>query len=500
MCYNFNEFSWDKIMGFQKVRKFLTDWVSSISLESLRVKFCKSSNECKAKSFLVKFGLFIYFVFFIALIMPQGFDTKLAEREEKFLLPSFTSNQLLDFYGLDDRGHYIVGGRMILEKGFSTAKQDWRMTLWKPGMFVINAFLLSLGENAPVAFFMIVISCLLWAKIFHKTFIICSKYLNLPQFFSFFLPLILLLLSHFRFVVLGDQLFASETYAFSFFFLGTIYFVEYLYRYRASKLLKSGVFFAISTYFRQSSDFIMLCFGLFSLLSLLSIYTLKKSLKVKVSESLSRVINSASVVFVICFSVMSMEKLYNREFLSSGADFLYSYAWLTDEQLGGHDNFVVLGGGNGAACKIAPEVCADFQKRDIFNKRFDQKFMKEIVSTTKETVILHPFEWLYYKIPFLAQYWFNDSPFIADKKIIATNSLLLFLVMAVILMPFFQQSRVNIFCSFLLIVLIVGSLIPILIFHIEPRYLFQIKIAAILLAIITFSDLISRTKLRSSGS
>ncbi len=432
--------------------------------------------------------------------MPNGFDSYLGKVNDKILLPSSTSDQMLEAYGLDDRGHYIAGGKIIVEKGFSEAQHDWRMLMWKPGMFVLHALLMLLGKTSPTAFFMILISSSLWAKIFHKTATIITKFFRINQATAFALPLLLLLtLPQFRFVVLQHQLFASETYAFATFFLGLLYSVNFLLTNKKTDLSKAGIFFALASYIRQSSDFIMIFFGIILVAMYLLSYLAKRSNINLLSEEFVTTIKKSSLIFLVCFSLMLIGKIHDKRLISNGADFLYMQSWLTDEQLGGSDNFVVVGGGNSAACKIAPDICEDFQKRDIANKGLDQQFLDEIITKTKKTILLHPFSWLYYKMPFALQYWFNDSHVSSGATVNTINSILLILVTGIMVLPFFATSRVNIFSSLIMCTLIIGSLIPILIFHIEPRYLFQIKIAAVLLSIIIASDFINRRRINQNA-
>ncbi|NRA73970.1 MAG: hypothetical protein HRU36_04440 [Rickettsiales bacterium] len=176
---------------------------------------------------------------------------------------------------------------------------------------------------------------------------------------------------------------------------------------------------------------------------------------------------------------------------------MYAYLWMTDEQLGGSNNFTVVGGVNAAACKIKPKICAKFQAEDIYNKRWQYKWMKNLIKESKKTVILNPFRWSYYKLPYLFKYWFKEGGDTARTKIIVINSILLVLIFGVIAIALMGKTTLDMVCCLMLFSILLGTIIPHFIIHFEARYLYPMKIFSYITFVIVLINFICNKKKKS---
>ncbi len=449
---------------------------------------------------------FVYLVLLVCMALPQGFDTIINQKGEQKLLASSTAQEIIDFHGDGDMGSYAKGGRFFKNNNIDAIKECWFINCWAPGMFVLYAVLLKLGETTPAVFFIVMMSVVLWASIFNKINNLLNQTFEINSFISFIVPLMLLLISFFREMILGNFVLLSESFSMGVFVLAVLFLVNNLYNNKKTDLILSVLFFILAAYIKASFDFYMRIFTLIWIVS----WTLTMILQLLKNKNKLGTINKNSfstifslhkkIIFIlICFFVFTLPWRIFHTPSWINISYMYSYIWKSDEQLNG-PNFVTEGGVNASACHIDPETCKIFREKFNQGSESDGIFTKNLIKKTRSLIIAHPFAWLYYKLPFLSKYWFQEGNSHATVQTVALNIMFTINLLVIFALALKNRKSLDLFLVLVVLSLGLSSILPSLVLHFEARYLYPLKLFSCIALIISVAAWIQSLKNRNSIS
>ncbi len=452
-----------------------------------------------AKS-LLKYVWLAYCLIFIVAAFPQGFDTIIAQTEDKSLMVWADNQAVQEYFGGADIASYASGGQHLVENPFEF-RDTWYINLWAPGMFLLHGGLLLLDENTPVVLIMMLFSIFLWSFVFSKLCHILSNQLACNILVAFSTPMVCFLVPPFRIITLTSSALGAESYSIAAFALGFLFFIESYFSNNSRKLIiLSGLFFAMAAYMKASFDIYMRIFVSLILLVFIAKYLYMSLLKRMQlvcfkSDDFNLFLKKSLLVFGVFFVVTLPWRIYHTVGWIN-ADYMYAYIWMADEQLA---DFVVAGGANAAACKIKPDICKAFREDDIENNRNKKLWMESLISETKKIIITNPISWAYYKLPYLIKYWFKEGRENASINTIVINSIILALMLGVVIIALVVRSSVDMFCCLIIFTVLAGTIIPHFVMHFEARYLYALKIMTYIVFVVSLTNFIRHRKINKNN-
>jgi hypothetical protein len=410
--------------------------------------------------------IYVVFAVFVTLF-PNGPDSR------QFLV-SLTDapKNMAETFGLSDPGSYLNAALELENLNEITVHQVWVTNLWPPGMLVLNAVLLRFfGDSFGLAF--AVFTMLIWSTL------ISLFALKLRVRFgvngALLLSTLLIISPPIQSWILGYGLFYAEGISVAAFLVGSICLLEMS---RQIKYLNSmhwgilaGIFFSIAAYFRttfSNIQFALLGSAGIATVVLVAALLSKKSnrLVALVKVQVSGIITS----WIVLLSLMEpWLQFKNTRDWSIVGDMFFRGVWRERSTL---PDFAISAGWG---CEINEEFCKEVQDYESVTGALFP--IEEMRSETFLTAIFNPIEYVQDRFTFISESWFF-GPTSADPKFVGLIILFLFgwtLAVLVGSVMKFEFSSLAIFLSILLLAA------PLMIGHIEPRYLIPLQISFFLL-------------------
>jgi hypothetical protein len=189
----------------------------------------------------------------------------------------------------------------------------------------------------------------------------------------------------------------GESFSIGFFLISILLACRSVLRSSWSYAVCSGLFLALSAYFRSQFEIILIVLtGWGVLLALAFIFNSRR--KFSNTEVVKSTIKTIAIVLFVAHTSMLPWRVYH--WVHSGKPLWVHTAWVTfansvmtsedlEKKNGG---FVVAGGGN-LVCRIDPSTCGDLANS---KKLFIQTFIR------------HPLEWYSLKLDVIGKYWFSS--------------------------------------------------------------------------------------------
>jgi hypothetical protein len=443
-----------------------------------------------------------YILFYFGLFVVMGLFITPISTHLNFPFPlSATNAQIYHYWGGADPGSYALGGATIFTKGWLDHSTFWLLDNWPPGFMLLQATIMKVaGVNAPMVAAIQVLAALFLA-ITCNLFRLCIG-VFLKKGYAALLPLVLLLFPHFRIFMLDrTAILLGETFAISFALTGFFCLILAYAKGKKSLALIAGFAFALSAYFRPTSEVFFMVASISFLLIFIVLWLYQrlqgKHFSFQTADKAGvKKINPMTLIFLalVMFHVCTLPyRAYT--FIRTHS---HSFSWVQDTSAIWQQNFTSsealdrAGGGFEAqgegniACLVDKELCEKLSPRVMQRSVSIKELRKDVFLTLYK----HPLRWLYLKYRILPNYWFAsvnnfwDMVAYSAKKDYVENSVFLGCFIFSILWMLFTFRNPYSFIAFWLSSSIVIAYAVIFIFaHYEVRYFFFFKFFFLVTAI-----------------
>ncbi len=423
-----------------------------------------------------------YFGLLLLASLPHGMRTELTPHypcatqlvqpgstcEPKALRPTATNEDIIHVMHGADAAFIAARAKDIVQQRDWTHISVW--PLWPPGMVALQTLLYWISPHVPVALILVMINCAVWAMVCTQLAHIMMKD-GRQRLLAGIFPLLMLLSGCFDYL-LHFGVFFSESFSIAFFLLG----IGTLFLSVQDKDLVhagiAGICFALSAYMRAQTDIIMTL-----ILALMVVYVVWDGLHAK-AFSLQRLralpwlAVTAAAMFFYHIVTFPYRIFHHMHWISFSDNPSWYYIWEKKENLPPAYQFYIQGGGL-AGCDVDAELCNAIHARAAAGKgifTFTDYFW-----FTLQSFLHHPFAWLVFKIAHLRDFWLDQMP----------GSLVITILLPVVLFYSAKKrdDRHTILGLFLCMT-VAGIIGPLLLMHVELRYLYQLKCLILYSAII----------------
>lgn len=389
-----------------------------------------------------------------------------------------TPNELISLSTMGDPATFISTALEITRDGWVTSANQWVFNLWPPGFVLLEALIIKIfGINAPVILVLQILAAGLFSVVLTLLYEFLKGYIN--TIVALVLPLLIFAFPVSRVFLLepvGISL--GESFSIGFFLL----FILLAIRSVGENLLRyavySGIFLALSAYFRSYFETILLFVTIWGILFIVVIL-LKKLYTDEKFKTLIKVM--ALILFVANLSTTPWRTyhfMYQDSIKWVGtSDLMFQNQVRHSKEFVGPAGFILAGGGN-VACRIDHDVCGK---------------IGEAKKLVLKTYIHNPLKWYSTKFESIDKYWYSSiqnwtnvggESLMVDK---ITNGI--FLSMFILLNFLFMNSKIRKNNLYPLLIWFYASLFSsyLIIFtfaHFEVRYFYFPKIVIVFFFII----------------
>lgn len=435
----------------------------------------------RLNNIVVKYSFPIYLVIFLLFSMPNGFDTVYMSNNKGTLLASSNNLEIQKLNGGNDYASYARGGQDYINNGYSF-KNLYYDNMWAPGMFWLHAIILLIGgSTAPAVFLLVLASALIWSGVLTSLFKIFQSY-RLNTLASFCLPAILLLLPVLQIVLSNSNVLGSEPISIGAFVLGFLGFVHWALHGADNKhLWYSGFWFAMSAYFRASCNFYMYVFLGIALAAYILTIAIRY-IKTRKLNATASTFNRAAFIVLLSFFVFTLPwRITHLNWVAP--KYIFAHIWMDDKDLAG---FEINGGMNAAACKIEPDICEKYRAANLNKMQHNGEWMRQLRSNTIKIFLINHIQWVSYKAPYLAKYWYYNDTFTKSWF----NIFILVCLLWLVILSALRKTLVDKILLVSLGSVTIGTIFPHLIIHFEYRYLYPMKIVIPILFMLSVVNLL----------
>lgn len=414
-----------------------------------------------------------YLLILLWMTMPQGTRSLLmpewacapAPCEPVAMKPLSTSADAIRIFGQADPGAVARKARLIVET------KDWaHLSMWPdwpPGMILIQTALYRISPAAPLGLALAVITCSLWACVLTQLSFLAFAW-RWSRLGAFLLPLFLTLCHEFNYLThLG--LFYTESLSIAFFLLG----VGSVFRAVPLRNLKAGLlaglYFALSSYMRAQTDLVMTVAFLLLIACVagaawshfhrVSLRTVKQTFA---GSAMLAVLGVALLTYQGL--ILPYKAAHHFQLIDFSENAMWHAAWQRPDEMGPGLQFYVDGGAL-AGCKLDPVRCEDIHaRREAAGREIYTN--SQYLHFTLASWFEHPLDWIAFKGSYLLKFWFDGS---------AESVLLTMLIPILLLYGARKGNYAHEAVSFLLLATLAGVAGPLMLTHVEPRYLYELK-------------------------
>ena len=338
---------------------------------------------------------------------------------------SFVSiEEIMSSSSLGDPVSFLTAAIDIAKHGWVSPENAWILNLWPPGFILLQSSLIKLfGIDAPILLFLQLIASCLFAYVLLEFFYFSSRILKGNRLFSFTVPLVIFCFPVARvFLLQPTGVSLGESFAISFFLLAFFQLFKEPRKCLWGHSIISGLFLALSAYFRSQFEFIVLMLSAW----LLVFYLFSKIGLIKKISQKSNLTFYKNMLIALTVAHVLMLPWRTYHYVEQGMPAWVSTILVTMDNSvmttsylkEHHGEFVVEGGGN-LVCRIDKTTCGDREHaRKLFFK----------------TLLTNPIAWYKVKLGIVGKYWFSSienwsaatiRPKLADYLF---NSIILFML------------------------------------------------------------------------
>jgi hypothetical protein len=429
---------------------------------------------------------------------PDGSETNVAL--SGYVPITTNAMELSSKFGLSDNHFYVQTGMDIADGGTLSSDSQFSLRQWAPGMPIFLGGILKIfGPNIPLGVAWGLFSAFLWSLIF-LTLVSLSKTIKSVLFIGLAISILLLTPPFTKWFYSGGY-FYTEGVAIAF---GAIALLS-LKLPSKKKFYISGGSLALAAYFKGTFEFVGVVLTILAIFFFL-LYLVQQIWKIEnrffkifsISELkeigiIVGVFNIATIPWRIWSNIYLYPYSFTLDWTAHTSQY-WGHRWMPSKWLNESGSSWFSNNGGNSACILDLEKCKTIGNFEIAsggnfsgNGHYTQS---EFLKLSLETFLSNPLSWFSSRIPFLRNAWF---PFEVDGKLDFLN--LLFLV-TFICTSFFalknlirlkaknQNSILHIF----FLAVVCGTLGPLLIQEIEPRYLYPVQIMSMLLSVQFFQS------------
>jgi len=423
---------------------------------------------------------YLMFLFvLLAVALPHGLDTPLSLYSghptctQQFsqivfscqsttpLTPLSTVDDIVRVYQLNDPASLARAAK----SGASVA------AFWPPGLVILLSAMYSVSINFPVGVVLVFISCALWAGVL--TLIVTCFLKNTGSVILSIVPAFLFIglvdLGKYDIAYLvGTGVFSTETYSTALFLMGIGLLAIQLEGNSLNIIVSivSGAILAIAAYFRAQFDIIMvvatMLFLLIAAVRFTIINVIRRPFQRKIRSPL-RALQSILVVLITYHACTFPYRLTHYwSWIDTSNNGVWKLVWDRPEEIPPELAFVVQSGLT-AGCVVDPDLCdALNQRRALPGTPLTNN---EYRLLTFRSFLYHPAAWVRFKLPF----------FVMALSLNGNLLLLVAFLLIVLTIAFVLPLESLQILAFFLLATIGGVLAPLLLIHMEDRYILPIS-------------------------
>jgi len=452
---------------------------------------------------LLKLLCWVFLLVFISsLAFPKGSQTNVALAG--FVPADTPASNLPGLFGLSDNHFYVQTGLDIADGGVLSSDSQFSLRQWAPGMPIILASLVWIfGFEVPLGIAYGIFSILLWSFVFFIFIWSCKTKLSLT--FVFLSSILILGSSPYALWFFSGGYFYSEGPSIAFGILALLS----LNLNHKLRLYLPGVFLALAAYFKGTFEFVGTFLSVVVLTYLVFIL-IKGSFK-KRKFQVPRVLSADFLQIlwlVIVFNILTIPwriwsniNLYTSSFnldWTAHTKQYWGHRWMPSDWLDKVGSSWFANNGGNSACILDYEKCEWVSNLELpsggnysGNGFFSQS---QFLKLSMETFLQNPISWISSRIPFLQQAWFPKG---SASKFEIWNFVFLFVFLAAIfivirnLLTKVQKSGA-IANSLFFLSIVTGTLGPLLIQEIEPRYLYPVQLISFVMVMLSIRDSLNK--------
>jgi len=400
-----------------------------------------------------------------------------------------TPDNILECFGGADIASYVKGAYALDKYGLHAFSSKGFGT-WPPGFSFVELLIIK-SNFLNLVLGLLLLSSILWAFVFLGYFKLVKTYLNGNGFyFAVFAPIALLMTPIVNQFFLWRGVLMSESISTAFFLIGILAVWRNFKGTETAKLNKIfliSVTFAIAAYLRAQFDLVVhsiLILGLISILLIIYFYPkYKRNLLAKLKFLLFIFIGFQLLILPYKFFMYK----HDHGYAMANVSYIFESVWKDDIWLNNHGaSFFVDGGGN-SMCHIRPDICENLNNRSDSGEKIKNNEYKK---TTFFVVLTDPLSLANYKLPYFWQAWLDDGLEVKNNFSKLFNSMLFCLIILSVVIKFLFRKFDAVVESFLLLSVFSGATIFCWIVHFESRYLFPVKLIALMIFLVSTTTLI----------
>ena len=437
-------------------------------------------------------GLIVFFSACSA-AFPDGSQTNVALGG--FVPVTTSAAELPDKFGLSDNHFYVQTGLDIADGGSLSTDSEFSLRQWAPGTsFLVAGIVKIFGSNASLGIIWGLFTAMLWTVVF-LTLVRTSKS-NLGVAFLGASFILLFQSAPFEKWFFSSGYFYSESISIAF---GILAMLSIGFKRQDLRVgILAGTFLALAAFFKGTYEFVGLILTLFTMIYLLISYLVPRfpSKRVKFRVPPNRQLKRISLTVIMFhlytfpWRIWSDLNLYPSSFTldwTAHTSQYWGHRWMPSdwlEKVG--SSWFSMNGGN-SACILDLEKCKEVAGLELSSggnfSGGGYYSQHDFMKMSLETFFLHPFAWISSRIPFFENAWFPSEVYsrVQIWGVIFLLSTLFITILALqkLLLP--KSIFLNFSESIIYISIALGTLLPLLLQQIEPRYLYPLQILSLVM-------------------
>ncbi len=418
-----------------------------------------------------------YFLLLLIMALPHGMHTALVPNSPPCtpqhacsLLPLATNDQITSYFGSADAAFIAKRAHEIV------AQHDWghisTWPFWPPGMVAIETFLYWISSDMPVALILILLSCALWSWLAAELSCTAASY-GASRLLALLLPLALFFNQGF-FYFLRTGLFYSESLSIAGFLMAIGALCKAHRQEKTALAWQAGAWFAFSAYMRAQTDMVMNI-----VLLLWCTAVIFKTLWRDRSLYLRSIKNTlvatpwlkVTAIALLAFQLLTLpyRAAHDMHWIAYTDNPMWWANWQREAELTPDLNFYRISGAL-AGCNVDPVLCDQIHTNISHGVTYTNH---EYYLLAMQTLMHHPLKWMEYKWPYMRDFWFDGS-----VEMVVITGLLVFLLWC-------YAKKPRPIPTIMLLSTVIAVWGPLVIIHIETRYLYQLTLTILYIAIIS---------------
>ena len=391
-----------------------------------------------------------------------------------------------------DACYYLSSGLELLETGTISSENYWILNFWPPGVSIGSALEILIARSGlalpVVAGGISIFAWTLVLSLWHRRL---SKLVG--QLASILTVFAIALSQPMRGWYLGDGLFYAESMA-TLFALGALLVLVSQGAANSRRLepdrrsdvragFGAGLLLAGAAYFRSPFEVAGQAFTVFVLIAAGSAMFTRavrsRSWGAAFSALPPNVLGLAAVAgfhaVTIPWRIVAASRIRPGDFRwSLAGDLGWNQVWMPTPYLEEQGAFWLIEGTRNTPCRIDEERCLEIFQTEMAsgNPYFGgARTLTELRNNALDVMLNHPLEWLWIKAEAFPRFWFR-VPTSVDRFEFLENGIVLLGLVAVCILGWWRIPRT---AYIFYISVLVATMVPMIVFHYEDRYLYSLK-------------------------